>query len=198
MSRFLFLQNTVALAKSIAVPPPPFEITVVPQYAFNATHLVGAAGVLFCQHLDERHLAEHRSVWAAYLADGGTLALNGPVARPFVDGLVAAYRPVGGDVAGWLLDLAAPHPIFAGVTAADISWRRGVVGFWARGCFAPPDDAEVLTRFRASGEPADWTWSPPGGGRLFVHPGNNVWGFSREPSSAARVYPQLLQWMASP
>ncbi|MEM1416297.1 MAG: hypothetical protein AAGH15_15420, partial [Myxococcota bacterium] len=168
MARFLFLQNTVALARSIAEPPPGTAIRVIDQYAFRPEDLADVAGVLFCQHLDERHLGERRAVWDAFLSRGGALAVNGPFARPFLSAL-APYRPSGdGSAAGWMLELAEAHPITAGVAAKDLSYRRGVVGFWARGGSTPPNGARVLTRFVATGGVADWAWVAPGGGRLFV------------------------------
>lgn len=53
----------------------------------------------------------------------------------------------------------------------------------------------ALTRFARSGRGVDLAWQRPGGGRLFLHPGNDVWGYAFDPTPAARVFPQLLAWM---
>ena len=195
--RFLFLQNTVGLPTAIADPPIGHEIAVLDQYALSPKNLDGIDGLLLGQHLDERHLTEHRDTLDAYLEQGGAIAVMGPVALPFLTHL-APHEPVGtGRRDDWLLELGAAHPIMAGVDPDDLTYRKGVVGFWARGSIAPPDGAHALTRFTASGVVADWAWSPPAGGRLFVHPGNDVWGYAGDGTTAARVFPQLLDWMMS-
>lgn len=193
--RFLFLQNTVGLPPAITDPPNGHEIVILDQYAFAPASLDGIEGLLLSQHLDERHLTEHRDTLDTYLGEGGAVAVMGPVALPFLTYLTP-HEPVGtGRRDDWLLELGSAHPIMAGVDPDDLIYRKGVVGFWARGTIAPPDDAEALTRFPTSGLVADWAWSRPAGGRLFVHPGNDVWGYAGDGTSAARVFSQLLDWM---
>lgn len=193
--RFLFLQNTVGVPGAITAPPNGHEIVILDQYELAPASLSQIDGLLLGQHLDERHLAEHRSMLDAYLAQGGAIAVMGPVALPCLTHLTP-HQPVGtGRRDDWLLEMGSVHPVTAGVDPDDLTYRRGVVGFWARGSIAPPDGAQVLTRFAASGVVADWAWSPRGGGRLYVHPGNDVWGYAGDGTSAARVFPQLLDWM---
>ncbi len=195
MGGLLFLKNTVATPKGIAQARAEHGIRVLDQYAFTPRDLEGAAGLLLSQHVDERHLSEHRAALEGFLARGRAIAINGPFVLPAL-GVLAPYEPVGdGSAEPWALELASPHPITEGVRAEDLTFRRGVVGFWGRGTSKPPRDAVVLTRYGRSGSPADWVWRAPGGGRLFVHPGNDVWGWATRSTSAARVFPQLLGWM---
>lgn len=194
MGRFVFLLNTVEPPKHIATPPAGHEIAVVDQYAFRAQDLVGADGLLISQHLDEVHLGEHRETLEVFLDRGGTLSLNGPVARPCLDP-PGQYHALPSQAAReWVIDMGAPHPITAGVAAEDLTYRRGVIGFWARGFFDVPEGATVLTRFRASRRPADWLWQRPEGGSLFVHPGNDIWGYAGDATSARPVFAQFLDW----
>ncbi|MEM1025404.1 MAG: hypothetical protein AAGD10_12095 [Myxococcota bacterium] len=187
----LFLQNTVEVPAALARNA---EVWVVDQYAFRAQDMDGVSGVLFSQHLDEQHLAEHQALWDGFLDRGGALAIQGPVHRPFVSA-AGAFLPVkaGLRAEGWILEMATPHAITAGVRPEDLSLRRGVIGFWGRGYLQPVVEATVLTRFRRSGAPVDWCYVSPSGGRLFVHPGNDVWSFSSQ--GARRLSSQLMAWM---
>ncbi|MEM6730817.1 MAG: hypothetical protein AAF658_04635 [Myxococcota bacterium] len=194
MGRFVFLQNTVKTPESLQKAHRGHVIDIVDQYDFDRSTLSGADGLLLSQHLDERHLHENRALLTGFLASGGNIALNGPVAAPYLDppGTYHAVETHAGQ--GWKLTMAAPHPITEGVNAHDLTYRRGVIGFWARGTFSLPASATTLTLFKDSKRPVDYVWRSPGGGWLFVHPGNDVWGYSLMETSARRVFPQLLDW----
>ncbi|MEM9754357.1 MAG: hypothetical protein AAF914_00105 [Pseudomonadota bacterium] len=195
--RFLFLQNTVGVPPGLQRCAGAAEITVIDQYDFTPDALTDHQGLLISQHIDELHLRDIRDELDAFLARGGAIAVMGPVAMPYLTQLSPHQTEGTGPAKDWVLEMAGAHPVMAGVTADDISYRKGVVGFWARGRIAPIEGAAVVTRFSASGAPADWAWEAASGGKLFVHPGNDVWGYAAETTSAARVFPQMLAWMAA-
>ncbi len=62
----------------------------------------------------------------------------------------------------------APHPIFAGIEPDDLTFRRGVAGFFARGHHPPPPGAEVLVRL-GGGEPATYVDRVSTRGTIVVH-----------------------------
>lgn len=194
--RFLFLKNTVGTPGAIAAPPGGHAVTILEQADFSPKALRGVDGLLLGQHLDEFHLAGFRDELDGYLAQGGAIAVMGPVAVPYLRGLCAHRAQGEGRRDDWLLEMAEDHPVTRGVAADDLTFRKGVVGFWARGTIAAPAGAQILTRFAATGAPADWVWTGSGG-KLFVHPGNDVWGYTSDPNSSARVFAQLLDWMAA-
>ncbi len=195
MGRFVFLQNTAEVPGAMMQPPNGHIIDVVDQYVVHANHLQDADGLLLSQHLDEHHLGSIRPILQAYLAGGGAISVNGPVAKPFLDGL-GAYVPLkAGPATNWLLRMADPHPITDGILADDLAYRRGVLGFWARGGFPVPDSASALTVLVGGDVPADMVWHPPDGGRVVLHPGNDVWFVHKETNSAASFFPNMLNWM---
>jgi len=53
----------------------------------------------------------------------------------------------------------------------------------------------VLTTLGPERVPLDWSLERPTGGRLFVHPGNDVWTFAGGKTSAGRLWPQVLDWL---
>ena len=197
MGAFLFLQNTVGCPKAVSEPPDGHAIAIIDQYALGAGIPDGVDGLLLSQHLDERHLSENAPLLETFLDRGGAIVLNGPVARCCVTGLSPHEALPASAPSDWHLELAEPHPVTDGVAAEDLTFRRGVVGFWARGTLPPPTGSIVLTRFARSGRPADYIWHRPSGGRVLVHPGNDLWGYAGGGTSAARVYPQVLNWIGA-
>jgi hypothetical protein len=167
------------------------------QYDLAGDILAGAAALLIPHHADQRHLAHRRGLLDGFLAAGGALVVCGQPAYPFLAGL-ATFEPLATMTRATLtVAIVAPHPVLDGVAADDLTYRRGVAGFWGRGQVPPPAGARVLTTLDSGRVPLDWELAVPGGGRLLVHPGNDLWGYAAEPTTAARLVPNLLRWLAA-
>lgn len=152
-------------------------------------------GLLLGLHCDQRHLQARRDQLRRFLAGGGTIVFCGHLAQPFLDGLdryqvIAQYR---------LEDLRVRketgHPVWNGVAEEDLTFRRGVAGFYGRGHNPPPAGARVINTLGPARVPVDWEWHPPEGGRLLVHAGADLWMYLETEGSAARLAPQLLDWI---
>lgn len=195
MGNFVFLQNTVSVPGGIASPPNDHTITVIDQYELTEDALSDADGLLLSQHLDEHHMAECTPLLDRYLRQGGSISLNGPLYQPYLDGL-GAYAPLpSGRAQDWILRLGTQHAITDGLLADDLTYRRGVIGFWARGSFPVPLGSTVLTYMVGDDTPADFIWNRSGGGSVVVHPGNDVWFVHNDTTSAGRFYANMLDWM---
>lgn len=163
----------------------------------DATTLANHRAILIEAHIDQRALLALKPALSAHLDQGGTVVFNGHLVYPLFDGLepfrVAQQRGVK--------DLQVlrvnPHPVFAGVDCHDLSFRRGVSGFYGRGANPAPAGAVILHRLQAESLPVDWVWQRPQGGQIFMHGGNTLWMYQDDPTSAARIVPQLFDWLAA-
>ncbi|MDR2626077.1 MAG: hypothetical protein LBC37_07060, partial [Zoogloeaceae bacterium] len=151
--------------------------------------------LLFPSNIDQHYILTQRDRLEAYLEAGGQIVCNGHVVQPFLRFLrtyeVAPYK----DVETLRIHPAAPHPIFAGVDYEDLTFRRGVAGFYSRGSNPAPEGAEILSTISPQRLPVDWLLNLPGGGRLLVHSGNDIWMHANDDNSAARIAPQLMNWL---
>lgn len=173
------------------------RLDVVPLYQFAAVELGRYRGLLIGLHVDQRYLAARRAQIEAFLAGGGTVVFCGHVAHPFLAEL-APYRPIAGyGVDDLVVARACEHPVWRGVDTADLTWRRGVAGFYGRGANPPPAGATVIHTLGPGRHPVDFECRPAVGGRLLVHAGADLWGYLEADSSAARMAPQLLDWIAA-
>ena len=159
-------------------------------------HQVGA--VLVPMHIDQRLFAANACWIESFLTAGGTLVFNGLLAYPFLPDL-QPFQPLARTGLDALkVGIATPpHPIFAGIDADDLTFRRGVAGFYGRGQTPPPPGARTLTTLDRGTVPLDWEWQRPQGGRLLMHPGNDLWMFRDSGTSADRLLPQLLDWVVA-
>lgn len=197
MAKFLFLWSTSDLPDPIRQPPPGHEIAPLDQYEFDG--LAGPAlasfdGLIVSSHADQGHLQTHRERLDAFL-EMRSILVNGPTVVPFLPELSQHFEPLPRRGVGDLqVAMTHQHPVVAGVEASDLTFRHGVAGFWGRGYQPPPAGAEVLTTLGPDCVVLDWCLERAGGGRLFVHPGNDVWTLAGH-TSAGRLWPQLLDWL---
>ncbi|OZI29813.1 hypothetical protein CAL29_17040 [Bordetella genomosp. 10] len=167
----------------------------VPLYELDALALPRYAALLVPSHSDQRYLAAQRGRLEAYLLAGGTMVVNGHVAHPFLRWLAPFEPGAAAGLEGLRIHRAQAHPVFEGVDANDLTFRRGVAGFYARGGNPPPAGARVLNTLGPRAQPVDWLLDLPGGGRLLVHSGNDLWMYAGGGDSAARLVPQLIEWI---
>lgn len=155
----------------------------------------GRQTILIEAHIDQRALLGHREALHRHMARGGTVVFNGHLVYPIFDGLEMFRVASGRGLRDLLVERVNPHPVFDGVDCHDLSFRRGVAGFYGRGANPAPEGAVVLHRLQADGSPLDWIWRRPAGGQLLMHGGNTLWMYLNDSTSAARIAPQLLDWI---
>ncbi|MDR1463500.1 MAG: hypothetical protein LBI68_10285 [Azoarcus sp.] len=156
--------------------------------------LAGYDAILVPAHIDQRGLARREAALTRFLDNGGTLVFNGHLVYPMF-GLTPFVPSSGGHKDDLVVESVNAHPVFDGVEDYDISFRRGVSGFYGRGGNPPPPGAVILHRMQADHAPLDWFWERPQGGRILMHAGNTMWMYFGGDTSAARIAPQLLAWL---
>ncbi len=167
----------------------PLDIYELPQLDLDRFR-----GLLFPGSVDQEWLYLHRTLIENFLAGGRVVVFSGhlfrlwlPGARPFVPKKVRSFRD-------YTVRVVKPHPIFAGVSPEDLTFRKGVAGFFARGHHPPPPEAEVLLAL-TDGEPITYLDRSSSEGTILLHSGNDLWGYAGDTSTAGRMVPQLLTWI---
>ncbi|MFT4921657.1 MAG: hypothetical protein ACI8XM_000861 [Haloarculaceae archaeon] len=168
----------------------------IDMYDLPGTQLSAYAGLVVSSQADQELLYRNRHQVRDYLDAGGVVAFSGHLSRRWLPG-AACFEPKDIDShADYEVVEATPHPVFESVSMADLTYQRGVAGFFARGHNPPPAHATTLLRL-ADGEPVVYLDTESTAGTILVHSGNDLISFGRRSSSAARVPEQLLDWMRS-
>lgn len=171
------------------------RVDAIPMHDLGRAELHRYRGLLLGLHCDQRHLQAKREQLGAYLAGGGTIVFCGHLAYPFIEGL-ERYRVIPDyRVDDLRVKRVRAHPVWAGVEEDDMTFRRGVAGFYGRGHNPPPAGASVINTLGPSQAPVDWEWHPNQGGRVLVHAGADLWMYLETERTAARLAPQLLDWI---
>lgn len=153
--------------------------------------------ILIDAHCDQRFLCKFSADLEYHLSAGGTVVFNGHLEYPIFKELASFQVAQGRGRSDLLIERVHSHPVFNQVDCQDISLRRGVAGFYARGANPPPEGAVVLHRLVKDHSPIDWIWKRPAGGQIFMHSGNNMWMYINDETSAKYITPQLIEWISS-
>ncbi len=173
------------------------EVTTLDQYDLEAGHLEGPRALVIGMHCDQRFLAVRAGLFAGFLGRGGRVVASGHHAYPFLPGIGGYRSPAQPTLADLTIHRLADHPVWAGVAEADLTFRRGVAGFYGRVWHEPPEGALVINGIGPDRRPLDFVY-PVGRGTVLFHGGNDLTGYGGADDSSRRILPQLLDWMVAP
>ncbi|MGQ0631060.1 MAG: hypothetical protein ACT4P1_08445 [Sporichthyaceae bacterium] len=154
-----------------------------------AADLDGCAGLVLSNRADQLLLESMADRIAALLDRGGVVVFSGQLTHPWLPAVTPFERTDPAPPAAEPHQLAS-HPIFAGIETADL----GDFFLYRGGHHPPPEGAEVIAR-RADGTAGAYI-APIGGGTGLVHGGVDFLSYAPNATSAARIVPQLVQWVA--
>jgi hypothetical protein len=164
-------------------------------YRLPDADLAGGRALLLGPHVDQLFLAAHGRVLDGFLRLGGRLVVCAQVVRPFAPGLPLFVPVRYRGVPDLTVHRLADHPVWRGVRTHDLTFRRGVAGFYGRGYYPGlPTGALVVHGLGTPPLPLDAVY-PVGAGEVLLHGGNDLWGYAGEDTSAARMAPQLVDWL---
>lgn len=151
-------------------------------------------GLLFPGSVDQEWLYLHRELVEAFLSGGRVVVFSGHLFRTWLPGAGLFVPKQINSFRDYAVKIIKPHPIFEGVLEKDLTFRKGVAGFFARGHHPSPPGAEVLLTL-ADGEPITYLDRSSSEGTILLHSGNDLWGYAGDESTAGPMVPQLLGWI---
>ncbi|HEV7452701.1 MAG TPA: hypothetical protein VGO16_15195 [Pseudonocardiaceae bacterium] len=102
-------------------------------YALGSTALARYAVLIITPTVDQEQLARHRGAIRNFLDGGGVVIFGGHLHRDWLPGASPFVPLAERSPATYRVVEVADHPIFRGVQPSELTYRRGVAGFFARG-----------------------------------------------------------------
>ncbi len=170
------------------------QLDIVRERQLTPAHFEAASGLITTIHLDQIGWLRFAVPVRRLLERGGRWVFNGHVLRPFLPGL-AVYLPLSAPRrTDLVLSRLADHPVFAGIDQQLLATNRGVAGFYGRGHNPMPAGGTAVNGIGPHLLPIDWEWSPPFGGRILVHAGNEFWGCGDDPALKQVLASRTIAW----
>ena len=143
---------------------------------------------------DQEFLLIHKEQIRAFLDQGKVISFSGHLFRPWLPGAGMFQPKTIHSYLDYVVTLVAEHPVFAGVRAEDLTFRKGVAGFFARGHHEPPAGAEIIAVLPGN-IPVVYVDRVSTRGVILVHADNDLLASVDRDSTAGRIAGQLLRWL---
>lgn len=195
MSRILITTDGINPQPALQTPAMAEVVEIIDIYDLAQRRFSDHPAILLNLSCDQVALQRLGARLEAYLEDGGVIVFCGHVAHPFLPGLTRFVPMLDYRLGDLAVSLDTDHPMFRGVDNRDVTFRRGVAGFYGRGANPPPPGARIVATLGPARVPVDWQM-PVGRGLLYVHAGLDLWNYSgMEDGTAARIPVQLIAWI---
>ena len=144
--------------------------------------------------IDQKFLFKHKDIIREFLDDKKILVFSGNLYLDWLPGGSSFIPKTIQNYKDYEVSVDHYHPIFAGVEEDDMTYNKGVSGFFARGHHPIPEGAEVLLTL-PGGEPITYIDRNSTKGTILVHVGNDLFGSMNARGTKKRIGPQLMQWV---
>lgn len=170
------------------------DFTVIDIYDLSNFDLSTYVCMVINGLVDQEYLLKEKQKIADFLNQGKVLIFSGNLFLPWLPGGSTFVPKEIHSFQDYTVTVHQPHPIFDGVTSEDMTFNKGVAGFFARGHHPLPDLAEVLLTLPGN-EPITYLDRHSTKGTILVHSGNDLFGYGSPEKTSGRIAPQLLQWV---
>jgi hypothetical protein len=167
-------------------------VTVIDLDDLPGADLDPFAGLILSGRADQRMLTMMGEVLRTFLDDGAVVAFSGQLTGDWLPGATPFERTTpDGEADDRRPPRLASDALFAGVSPSDL----GPTFLYRDGWHRPHDGAEVVAR-RADGTPGAYVNQISTRGTILLHGGANLLATGTADTSAARIVPQLVAWVA--
>lgn len=171
------------------------NMKVIDQYLLPAYDLLEAGHkfIVIDEFIDQELMFEQKDRIQDFLNEGNILFFSGHLFRYWIPGAsLFVPKTIHNhlDYKVTVLD----HPIFDGVLSEDVTYNKGVAGFFCRGHHPIPEGAEVLLRL-AGEEPITYIDRISSRGTIIVHAGRNLLKYRHSINSAGRIGEQFQRFL---
>ena len=164
-------------------------------YDFTGKELENYDSFLIGTDVDQKLLLEKKEYLDDFLKEGKTIVFCGALAYPFLDGVGQFKKMTYNSYKDYEVFPVVEHSIWENVKPKDMTYRKGVAGFYARGYNPPPRNATIINTLGSDKHPIDYEYITEDGGKVIVHCGNNLWLFINDSTSASKMGPNLIKWL---
>lgn len=181
--------------------PQDWRFTEISMGALGADILRDVDVLLLPDTHDQLYLKSIEADLVAYIAAGGHIVINGHITEPWLPCLSPFIPVAARPYTNWNIRPGEPGAYFGRMDFNAFHLWGGILGHYARGYTTPPAGAQVLCLVggegrNADGTPdegaADWVWRMPGGGKVFMHNGDNFYYFYSDPRYQPNLFHDVL------
>lgn len=143
---------------------------------------------------DQEYLLKHKEIIANFLNEGKIIIFGGHLFRPWLPGGQDFIPREIKSHLDYHITILEEEPFFAGVNPLEMTYRKGVAGFFARGHHPMPEGATPLLAL-PDGEPTLYIDRVTTKGTLMVSSGATLFGFEHFNDSTQPITQRAINWI---
>lgn len=192
MSQLNILELNPSHAFSVKEPADnSLNITVIDEYELDTTDLSPYNVLYITEFVDQEYLLNHKEVISQFLNNGKVVVFCGHLFRDWLPGCSLMMPKKINSYKDYYVQPVPGAPLFEGVEVEDMVYNKGVAGFFARGYYRAPKDAEVCLTF-TDGKVITYIDRHTTNGTVFVHSGRSLLGYKSERKTTGKIRIQML------
>lgn len=167
----------------------------IDMYDLETTDLTPFKCIVVHDFVDQVHLYRHRALIEQFLNDGKIVIWGGHLTTKWLPGCALFTPKKINAFSDYEISIVKEQPIFDGVLAEELTFTKGVAGFFARGSHTPiPAQAEILTTLPDAAT-VTYIDRHTTAGTILVHAGRDLFTLRDQHRTTDRISTQLLQWI---
>lgn len=171
------------------------HFTIIDQYQLTQHNLEPYCCIVVHDFADQEYLYKNRAIIEDFLEAGKIVIFGGHLFREWLPGCPIFTPRTIESHEDYNVYKKIDHPIFEGVDTDDMTYNKGVAGFFARVTHSPvPAGSDVLLTFR-DGMAITYIDRQSTKGTILVHSGRDLFAHRMQNKSTDRISTQLLQWI---
>lgn len=169
-------------------------INQVPQYEISTYDFNDSDVIIIPSFADQENLYMHKNVIEKFLEDGKIVVFFGHLFRPWLPGASLFMPEKIKHFSDYNLYPQNDSKIFKGVMTEDMTFKKGVAGFFARGYYHADEQCDIHLRFK-SGHICAYADRHSSAGTIFVHAGRSFFGYHSEGKTTDLLRKQFISWL---
>lgn len=124
------------------------HVTFIDQYEIQTADLSDFNVLVVTDFIDQEHLYKHKEVIESFLNDGKIVVVNTHMFRPWIPGVGLFMPKEIRKHSDYVMEAAHNNTFYRGVDMQELTYRKGVSGFYARGSHPVVNkNAEIVLQF---------------------------------------------------
>ena len=169
---------------------------VIDYYDFTDLNLENYKCIAIPPFIDQEYMYTQKEKINSFLNKGNILVFSGNLFKPWIPGTKNYIPKEITQHKDYEIHFCKNHPIFEGVTLHEMSYRKGIAGFFARGFYPTPDDSENILRL-GENEIVTYIDRKNSKGTILIHSGNDLFSYTEAGNTTGKIGMQTFNWVCN-
>ncbi|MFQ3852994.1 hypothetical protein ABLV90_04845 [Staphylococcus sp. 2S1] len=169
-------------------------VEYIPQYEFHKLDIFKFDAIIIPNFVDQEYLYRHKGLINDYLNTKKIIVFFGHLFKPCLP-KTALFMPEHiHHFSDYSLTPKHDSSIYANVKTDDMTFNKGVVGFFARGHYQTQPEHEIHLTFQ-NGHVVTYVDRISTEGTLFMHAGRSLLGYKAQNKTTDYISGQFITWL---